>query len=58
VGSQRYAGRIEAIYHEGEARGVQGTPTLFVDGRKFQGNPTSDALKAVVDSLLAARRKR
>ncbi len=56
--SQRYAGRIDASYQEGEARGVQGTPTFFVDGRRFQGNPTSDAFKALVDSLTAGRRKR
>ena len=57
VEGQRYAGRIEASYQEGEARDVQGTPTFFVDGRKFKGSPTSDALKALVDSLIAARRK-
>ena len=28
--SQRYTGRIEASYEEGEARGVQSTPTFFV----------------------------
>ena len=56
--SQRYAGRIDASYQEGEARGVQGTPTFFVDGRRFQGNPTSDAFKALVASLTAGRRKR
>ncbi len=58
VESQRYAGRVEASYQEGEARDVQATPTFFIDGRKFQGNPTSDAFKALVDSLIAARRKR
>jgi len=56
--SQRYAGRIDASYQEGEARGVQGTPTFFVDGRRFQGTPTSDAFKALVDSLTAGRRRR
>jgi len=55
--SQRYAGRVQASVEEGEARGVQGTPTFFVDGRKFQGNPTSDAFKTLVDSLLARHRK-
>ncbi len=58
VQSQRYAGRIEASYQEGEARDVQATPTFFVDGRKFRGNPTSDAFKALVDSLITAHRKR
>jgi protein-disulfide isomerase len=56
--SQRYAGRIQASFEEGEARGVQGTPTFFIDGRRYLGNATSDALKAVVDSLVAARRTR
>ena len=56
--SQRYTGRIEASYEEGEARGVQSTPTFFVDGRRYQGNATSDAFKALVDSLLPARRSR
>ena len=54
VSSQRYAGRVEASYEEGEARGVQGTPTFFIDGRKYAGRATSDALRALVDSLLAA----
>jgi protein-disulfide isomerase len=58
IASQKYAGRIEASYEEGEARGVQGTPTFFVDGRKYQGRATSDALKALVDSLIAARHAR
>jgi len=55
VSTQKYAGRIETSYEEGEARGVQGTPTFFVDGRKYQGRATSDAMKALVDSVIAAR---
>lgn len=56
IATQRYAGRIQASYEEGEARGVQGTPSFFVEDRKFQGRATSDAFKALVDSLIAARR--
>lgn len=55
IASQHYAGRIEASYEEGEARGVQGTPSFFVNGRKYEGRATSDAIKALVDSLIAAQ---
>jgi protein-disulfide isomerase len=48
--SQRYAGRIEASVQEGEALGVRGTPSFFVNGRPF-GRATSDDFKALVDSL-------
>ncbi|HVH68152.1 MAG TPA: DsbA family protein [Gemmatimonadales bacterium] len=48
--SQRYAGRIEASVQEGEALGVRGTPSFYVNGRPF-GRATSDDFKALVDSL-------
>ena len=48
---QRYAGRIQASLQEGEALGISGTPTFFVNGKRFDGHPTSDAFKALVDSL-------
>jgi protein-disulfide isomerase len=48
---QRYAGRIQASVEEGDALGVGGTPTFFVNGKRFDGHPTSDAFKALVDSL-------
>ena len=51
--SQRYAGRIEESRQEGEALGVDHTPSLFVDGRAFAGQPTSDGLKALVEGLTA-----
>jgi protein-disulfide isomerase len=51
--SQRYAGRIEESRQEGEALGVKHTPTLYVNGREYTGQPTSDALQALVDSLTA-----
>ena len=48
---QRYAARIQASVQEGEARNVGGTPTFFVNGKRFDGHPTSDAFKSLVDSL-------
>jgi protein-disulfide isomerase len=57
VKSRRYAGRIQASLEEGQALHIQGTPTFFVNGRHFEGRATSDAFKAIVDSLSAARRK-
>ena len=55
--SQRYAGRIEESRQEGEALGVDHTPSFFANGRIFAGQPTSDALKALVDSLTAPRKR-
>jgi len=49
--SQRYAGRIQASVQEGEARGVKGTPSFYVNGRPYQGRSASDDFKALVDSL-------
>jgi protein-disulfide isomerase len=51
---RRYAGRIQASWEEGEALGVAATPTFFVNGRRFEGRPTSDGFKALVDSLTKA----
>jgi protein-disulfide isomerase len=56
VDGQRYAGRIQASLEEGEALGVGGTPTFFVNGKRFEGHPTSDAFQALVDSLTKSRR--
>lgn len=51
--SKRYAGRIEESRQEGEALGVDHTPSLYVNGHLFKGQPNSDGLKALVDSLTA-----
>lgn len=55
VQGQRYAGRIRASYEEGAQRGVNGTPTFFVNGQRYTGGSTSDGFRAYVDSLLARR---
>jgi protein-disulfide isomerase len=48
---QRYAARIEASVQAGEALGVRGTPSFFVNGRPFTGRATSDDFKSLVDSV-------
>jgi protein-disulfide isomerase len=37
---------------DGMTVGVQGTPTFFINGTKFQGPPSYSALKAAIDSQL------
>jgi len=49
-GSTKYDGRVQASLEEGRARGVGGTPTLFVNGRKV-GAVTADELVRIVDSI-------
>jgi protein-disulfide isomerase len=56
MAGQRYAGRIEASAQEGAALGVGGTPTFFVNGRRFDGRATSDAFKSLADSLAPHRK--
>ena len=53
---QRYAARLDASVQEGEALGVRGTPSFFVNGRPYTGRGTSDDFKALVDSLTKKRK--
>jgi protein-disulfide isomerase len=55
--SRRYDTRIKASQQEGIALGVHGTPTFLVNGRRFEGRPTSDVMKALVDSLIGAQKR-
>lgn len=40
---------------EGEALGVNATPTVFVNGRKMAGVPTVEAMKAAIEEELAKK---
>jgi protein-disulfide isomerase len=53
----RYASRIEFSRQEGLTAMVDGTPTFFINGKKFDGpRATSDVFKAIADSILARRK--
>ncbi|MDX8055385.1 thioredoxin domain-containing protein [Lentzea sp. BCCO 10_0798] len=43
--------RVLAQRTEGSKAGVTGTPTFFVNGTKFSGAPTYDALKAAIEKV-------
>ena len=59
VSADRYAGRIQGSLNAGNAAGVGGTPTIYIDGRELTGNDrSSDRIQHVVDSLIAARPKK
>jgi protein-disulfide isomerase len=58
VSADRYAGRIQASLNAGDALGVGGTPTLFIDGTMLKERATSDGVQHIVDSLIAARSKK
>lgn len=51
LSSTRYDDRILAGLAEGQQRGVSGTPTIFVNGRRLEQVPTADRLVQIVDSL-------
>ena len=55
--SGRYASRIEFSHQEGLNALVDGTPTFYINGKKFTGpRATSDVFKAIADSILAQRK--
>jgi len=58
LSSDRYAGRIQASVNAGDALGVNGTPTIYINGRELEGaNRSSDLIQHIADSIIAARKK-
>lgn len=57
--SGRYASRIEFSRQEGLGKLVDGTPTFYINGKKFTGpRANSDVFKAIADSLANQRPRR
>ncbi|HWG99603.1 MAG TPA: thioredoxin domain-containing protein [Pilimelia sp.] len=52
VASAEVAARVRADATDGLAVGVQGTPTFFINGERFDGAPTYAGLKAAIDASL------
>ncbi len=46
--AQRYAAPVQRDYADALAVGVQGTPTLFVDGVRYRGRVTAEGLRAAI----------
>ena len=46
--AQRYGDKVEADFRSGVDSGVRGTPTLFVDGRRYTGPVDRRSLTAAV----------
>lgn len=46
--ARAHGDRVERDLHSGQAAGVPGTPTLFLDGRMYDGPVELDALTAAV----------
>lgn len=53
VASSETQKRVDVDQQDGMALGVQGTPTFFLNGEKFEGQPTYEGLKAAIDAALA-----
>jgi protein-disulfide isomerase len=53
--SQKYKSTIEAETKEGQAVGVNGTPAVFINGRKISGAYPFDTFKKIADEELAKK---
>ena len=51
----KYKAVIEAETKEGQAVGVNGTPTFFINGRKISGAYPFETFKKIVDEELAKK---
>ncbi|HXE57896.1 MAG TPA: thioredoxin domain-containing protein [Gemmatimonadales bacterium] len=54
--SNRYAGRIQASFEEGQRIGVQSTPSFLIGGRIYAGALASDRVRQLVDSIASPGR--
>jgi protein-disulfide isomerase len=50
LNSGKYANLVQQQLAEGQARGVTGTPTFFINGNKYEGVLSVDQLSALIDA--------
>src|SRR5215467_8314234 len=56
--SGKYAELVKRDLNDGSRLGIDSTPTVFINGRKFTGEKTHDNLKTTIDSLLKDSEKK
>ena len=54
IESHKFAAQIQADMAAGNAVGAQGTPTMFINGRKLVGAQPFPAFKSIIDAELAS----
>ena len=54
VSTQKFKGKIEADLESGEASGLRGTPTFYINGEMFDGRYDYASLKQALDAAGAA----
>jgi protein-disulfide isomerase len=54
MAEHRYIPRIEADVESGEESGVQGTPTFFINGTRFDGSWEQASLQAAIEQAFRA----
>jgi protein-disulfide isomerase len=52
LGSAIYEGKIRDDFNGGVRSGVNGTPTFFINGRRYDGRPEFDAISAAFARLV------
>jgi Na+:H+ antiporter, NhaA family len=52
ITSDRVVRRVDADHRSGEASGVRGTPTFFINGKKYAGKPDLASLAAAIDGAI------
>jgi len=50
--SGKYASRVKSDFIGGARSGVNGTPTFFINGDRFDGAPEFDELVAEIDGRM------
>jgi protein-disulfide isomerase len=56
--SGKFAEQVKRDLNDGNRLGIDSTPTVFINGRKFTGEKTHDNLKATIDSILKDSEKK
>jgi len=57
LNSEKFKNEVLEDFLTGDKFQIKGTPTFFVNGSKFQGVPTKDNLKRIIDQLILLEEK-